>query len=251
MKLSFFDMLGIDPALADRATAAAALWPDNLVSLTPGINVNHSDPLTIVNQLFQGTTFASLRPGVDAGAFFGTGTPGQLGFAADMHVVGPFVTAAPFYLRAMPDLGIQLSVTDPLHPARVFFAVDGRGHEIIIDRLPVKIFLKAGIASALSGAPVSVARSTRPRSTASPTPSTTTRTRPRSTATSASSSPSRATSSSSRPCRSARPGALDGPPRQGRLRYPVHSLAEPARLFRSGRTTTSARSSPTRRPRAR
>ena len=35
--------------------------------------------------------------------------------------------------------------TDPVHPAQVFFAIDGRGYEIIIDRLPVKMLLKSGL----------------------------------------------------------------------------------------------------------
>ena len=47
---SFFDLLGIDRSVADRAGAARALWPNDLVSLTPGINLS-DDSLTIVNNI--------------------------------------------------------------------------------------------------------------------------------------------------------------------------------------------------------
>ena len=49
-------------------------------------------------------------------------------------------------------MGILLKPTDPMHPASIFFALDGRGHELIIDRLPVKLFLKPGLATALASA---------------------------------------------------------------------------------------------------
>jgi hypothetical protein len=155
MNVSFFDLLGIDRSVADRAGAARALWPNDLVSLTPGINLS-DDSLTIVNNLDAGTTFSNLRPGVDPHASFGAGAPGQIAFACDMAVNGATATTDPFYLRALPDLGILLKPTDPAHPAKIFFSVDGRGHELIIDRLPVKLLLKPGLATALASPPVSV-----------------------------------------------------------------------------------------------
>jgi hypothetical protein len=152
MNAQFFDILGINPVAADQAQK---LWPNDLASLTQGINLS-DDSLTIVNNLQQGLSFANVRPGVDPHAKLGNGPSGQIAFSADMHVVGAPATSAPFYLRAMPDMGIQLMATDPLHPARVFFALDGRGYELVIDRLPVKILLKAGTASAPLSNPVSV-----------------------------------------------------------------------------------------------
>jgi hypothetical protein len=155
MKATFFDLLGIDPNLVDRATAAAALWPDDIASLTQGLNQSDNS-LAIVNMLQQGLEFTDIRPGVDARVALGTGLPGQIALAARMAVVGPFATSQPFYLRAIPDHGIQLALTDPLHPAQIFIALDGRGLEVIIDRLPVKIFLKEGLAAALDTNPVTV-----------------------------------------------------------------------------------------------
>ncbi|MGA9732716.1 MAG: hypothetical protein WBQ83_18700, partial [Candidatus Acidiferrales bacterium] len=154
MKISFFDLLGIDPAAADRAGAAAALWPSTMVSMTQGLHSNN-DSLPIVNNLQQGLTFTNVRPGVDPAANFDT-TPGQIAFAADMSVTGAPATSQPFYLGAMPDVGIQLQVTDAAHPAKVFFACDGRGWELIIDKLPVAVFLKEGTATALASPPVQV-----------------------------------------------------------------------------------------------
>ena len=154
MKIGFFDLLGIDPAAADRAGAAAARWPSTLASMTQGLHTN-DDSLPIVNNLQQGLTFTNVRPGVDPHANFGT-TQGQIAFAADMAVTGAPATSQPFYLAAMPDVGLQLQATDPVHPARVYFAQDGRGWELIIDKLPVTVFLKEGTASALSSPPLSV-----------------------------------------------------------------------------------------------
>ena len=155
---TFFDILGIDPNLSDRAGPAAALWPISLASLTQGINIsvnNANESQAIVNLLELGLTFTNVRPGVDAHATFMTGPAGQFSFAADM-AVGPLATAQPFYLAALPDMGIQLLATDPGYPAHVFFAHDDRGHEVSIDRLPVKILLKDGLAVALSGPPLTV-----------------------------------------------------------------------------------------------
>ncbi|HKF61559.1 MAG TPA: hypothetical protein VKB42_09390 [Dongiaceae bacterium] len=154
MSANLFDLLGIGRALADRAGAAAALWPPTLASLTAGLNTT-DDRLTIVNNLSAGANFTNIRPGVDAKAAFGAGAAGQIAIAADMAIVGAPATTQPFYLRALPDLGIQLKVTDTVHPARVYAAVDGRGFEVIIDRLPVTLLLKSGLATALA-APVTV-----------------------------------------------------------------------------------------------
>jgi hypothetical protein len=159
MSANLFDLLGIARSLADRATPAAARWPAGLVSLTSGLQIplgSSDDTLTLVNNLNAGTSFTNIRPGVDAKAQFGSGAAGQLAIAADMAVVGAPATTAPMYLHALPDLGIQLQVTDPVHPARVYAAVDGRGYEVIIDRLPVTLFLKSGLATALATPPVSV-----------------------------------------------------------------------------------------------
>src|SRR5262249_45437703 len=110
----------------------------------------------IVNMLQQGLEFTEIRPGVDAHVALGSGPPGQIALAARMAVVGPFATSQPFYLRAIPDHGIQLALTDPLHPAQIFIAIDGRGFEVIIARLPVTIFLKEGLAAAIDSNPVTV-----------------------------------------------------------------------------------------------
>jgi len=150
---TFFDILGIDPASTTRPGDAAALWPIGLATLTEGLNIslnNSTESQAIVNLLQSGLTFANVRPGVDAHASFGAGAAGQFALAADM-AVGVLATAQPFYLGALPDMGIQLLATDPGYPAHVFFAKDGRGHEVIIDRLPVKILLKDGLAVALGG----------------------------------------------------------------------------------------------------
>ncbi len=154
MQITFFDLLGIDPSLADRAGAAAAIWPKAMASMTQGLHTG-DDSLTIVNDLQQGLTFTNVRPGVDPSANFGT-TPGQIAFAADMAVAGPFATSNPFYLGAMPDVGIQLQATDPDHPAAVFFARDGRGWELIVDKLPVTVLLKEGTISSLTSSAVTV-----------------------------------------------------------------------------------------------
>ena len=158
MSVTLFDLLGIARTVADRAGAAKSLWPAKFASLTQGLNASFGDGdvLTLVNQLNAGATFSNIRPGVDAKAALGTGAAGQIAFAADMAVSGPSATSQPFYLHALPDLGIRLKVTDPLHPARVYAAVDGRGYEAIIDRLPITLILKSGLASSLTSAAVTV-----------------------------------------------------------------------------------------------
>ena len=155
MNVSFYDILGIDPNDPDRHGTAAALWPDALASLTPGFNVVH-DGANIVQHLQDGLAFTNIRPGVDGQAAAG-GVPGQISFSADVHVTGAgLLTARTFYLRSMPDVGIQLVPTDPDPPAQLFFAQDGRGYEVILDRLPVRIFLKRGLADSLGTPPEAV-----------------------------------------------------------------------------------------------
>lgn len=147
MSANLFDLLGISRDLPDRAGAALALWPDALIA---------GDKLTVINNLNAGTSFTNIRPGVDARAALGAGGPGQIAFAADMAIVGAPATSLPMALSSLPTVGIQLKVTDTMHPARVYAAVDGRGFEVIIDRLPVTLLLKSGLASSLDPAPVSV-----------------------------------------------------------------------------------------------
>ncbi|HEX8107719.1 MAG TPA: hypothetical protein VF516_08310, partial [Kofleriaceae bacterium] len=157
MKITLFDVLGIDPSVLDRASAARALWPIDLVSFTQGLEISLSgsdESLAIVNMLQLGLTFQNVRPGVDPHASLG-GPTGQIGFTADV-AVGAFATTQPFYLRALPDHGIQLIDTDPLFPAQVWFAADGRGHEVVIERLPVKLLLKEGLVQALPSAVANV-----------------------------------------------------------------------------------------------
>jgi hypothetical protein len=160
VNVSFYDVLGIDPNAADRASAAhtllsSLLGPTGLLSLTQGINLS-DDAAAMIGLLQQGLAFTNVNPGVDAHAAPGGGPAGQVGFAAEMAVVGPLLTAQPFYLRSLPDHGIQLVPTDPLFPAQVFFVSDGRGHELIVDRLPVKILLKSELAQVISGSPTPI-----------------------------------------------------------------------------------------------
>jgi hypothetical protein len=160
MTARFYDLLGVDPKAVDRAGAARTLLANllgstGIISLTQGINVS-DDSLTMVGLFQQGLEFKNVRPGVDPHAALGKGAAGQIGYAAEMAVVGPLLTAQPFYLRALPDHGIQFVPTDPLHPAHVFVVVDGRGSELIVDNLPVKILLKPQLATSLIGGPVSV-----------------------------------------------------------------------------------------------
>jgi hypothetical protein len=148
--VTFYDLLGLDPNAPAADAAAAALWPNDVLSLTPGVN---TDAPVIVRLLQEALVFTNVRPGVDPLVTLGSGAAGQITFAADVHVTGGLLPSNPFYLRSMPDLGIQLRQTDPDPPAQCFFALDGRGHEVLIERLPVKLFLKRGLAKTLSTTP--------------------------------------------------------------------------------------------------
>lgn len=161
MNVSFFDLLGIAPDTADPVAAARTLLKpllaeNGIISLTQGINVT-DDSVAMIGMLAE-LVFTDVRPGVDPHAALGASgaATGQIGVAASVTVTGPLATQQPFYLRALPDHGIQLAPTDPQHPASLFFVLDGRGTELIIDRLPVRIFLKSGIASVLTGTPTPV-----------------------------------------------------------------------------------------------
>ena len=94
-RITFFDLLGIDfeigsstldPSAVDRA---AALWPDDIVSQTPGFNV--ADDSKQIVLFLQGTfgsrtvEFTNVRPGVDGSVQIGAGQ-GQLTLAADVHI---------------------------------------------------------------------------------------------------------------------------------------------------------------------
>src|SRR5437667_12770570 len=100
MNVTFYDILGIDPNDPDRHGRAAALWPNTLASLTPGFNVVN-DSASIVQHLQDGLAFKNIRPGVDPQVTLGPGAPGQITFAADLHVTGAgLLTSQIFYLRA-------------------------------------------------------------------------------------------------------------------------------------------------------
>src|SRR5206468_8081263 len=129
-------LLGIDPADPQANTKAAALWPNDKVSQTPGINV--ADDRAAIVAFLQGVLkFQNVRPGADATVAVG-GAAGQVTLAADVQVVGaPPPPAHISYLRSLPDIGFSLSNTKPDAPARCFFASDGRGHEVPLERLPL------------------------------------------------------------------------------------------------------------------
>src|SRR5579859_855292 len=150
--IRILDLLGVDPNSADRlGDARTLLLPllgqTGIISLTQGINVT-DDSVNMTGMLQQGLTFTDVHPGVSPA--------GHVGVAASMTVTGGLVTQQPFYLRALPDHGIQLVPTDPQHPAQVFFVTDGQHRELIIDGLPVKILLKPGLASQVVGPPALV-----------------------------------------------------------------------------------------------
>jgi hypothetical protein len=156
--ISFFDMLGVDPgsgSVPDDAaiTAAAALWPDDIVSRTQGWSAtdDSSDTPAIVVFLQGVAEFHNVRAGVDGAAVAGTGAPGQVTLAADVDLGGNSVSNNDntFYFRQLPDIGFTLYPTKPGAPARCFFAKDSRGWELIIEALPVIINLKPGLVEPL------------------------------------------------------------------------------------------------------
>ena len=155
-RITFFDLLGIDfeigsssldPSAVDRA---AALWPDDIVSQTPGFNV--ADDSKSIVLFLQGTfgsrtvEFTNVRPGVDGSVQIGAGQ-GQLTLAADVHINPDAGTLPfnPFYFRQLPDIGITPFKTKPEAPAHCYFAKDSRGWELIVEALPAIITLKAGM----------------------------------------------------------------------------------------------------------
>ncbi len=151
--ISFYDLLGIDPSAPDADTRAAALWPNDQVNATEGINVPNvsDDSIRIVRWLQAAARFDHVRAGADrdvqlgAATDQGAGRPGQITLAASLHIdtSGPPVPV--LYLRRLPNVGIQLLDTGPANAATVFFASDGRGHEVLIEGLPVELQLPPGL----------------------------------------------------------------------------------------------------------
>src|ERR1039458_3520225 len=93
--ITFFDMLGIDPGAGFRdpsaVAAAAALWPDTIVSETAGAVLNSADGSQAIVLFLQGVPggrtvqFTNVRPGVDGTVPVGSGV-GQISIAADVQV---------------------------------------------------------------------------------------------------------------------------------------------------------------------
>ena len=153
MNVTFYDLLGIDPNAANRDGLARDVLPAKFVSLTAGHNPG-DDRLLIVQRLQAGLVFKNIRPGVNAGANTGSGPPGQISFAADVHVMASSLTipSTTFYLRELPHTPVQLVPTDPAAPAQLFVSVDTRGTEVIVDGLPLRISLKTGLVAPLDDA---------------------------------------------------------------------------------------------------
>jgi hypothetical protein len=150
--ITFYDVLGIDPGLssADRDAAAAKLWPSDTISATEGYNVSDDGP-QIVHWLQGILTFDHVRPGADRDVVLGAatdpggGVPGQITLSANLNVVGTAPPALTLYLRALPNIGIQVLPTGSDKLPTVFFAADGRGHEVLIENLPVDLVLPPGM----------------------------------------------------------------------------------------------------------
>jgi hypothetical protein len=144
VSVTFYELLGIDPAAPDRHTAAAALWPNDLINATEGFNVS-DDSQNIVMWLQAATEFDRVRPGADPGVSLGAGAAGQITIAADLHVTPVAIPAPTLYVRSLPNVGIQLLPTGTENPATVFAAADGRGHEVVVEGLPVELRLPPGL----------------------------------------------------------------------------------------------------------
>jgi hypothetical protein len=148
-KILLFDLLGVD-----TLTAAAALWPPTLLSLSdPPVD----DHVTVVSTLQAVLEFQNVHAGVDGTVTLGTGGAGQIAIAADLHVRQ---AVGPFFLATMPHFGIALETTEAGAPARAFFVRDGRGFEVLLEAVPVKLTLQAGVLEPIppdsSGTPVDV-----------------------------------------------------------------------------------------------
>ena len=150
MSATFYDLIGVDPAAPDAHVQAAELWPNERVNATEGFNVA-DDRRRIVQALQETLSFDDVRAGADrdirlgvAGAP-GGGAPGQLSLSADLHVAASALPPPLLYLRDMPNVGIQLLPTGTGSSATVFFAADGRGHELLIENLPVELQLPPGL----------------------------------------------------------------------------------------------------------
>jgi hypothetical protein len=146
MSITFYDLLGIDPGAADPDAAAAALWPNDIINATEGVNVA-DDRVRIVKWLQSAATFERVRPGADKDVALGApGAPaGQITLAADLRIGRITLPTPVLYVRSLPNVGIQLLPTGTEKPATVFAAVDGRGHEVLVEGLPVELQLPPGL----------------------------------------------------------------------------------------------------------
>ena len=146
MRVSFYDLLGIDQSAGDADAKAAALWPNDKLNATEGFNVS-DDSALIVKWLQEASSFDHVRAGADRdvqlgdAAAPGGGRAGQITLAADLHLEASGLPAPILYIRRLPNVGIQLLPTGTAKAPTVFFAADGRGHEVLIEGLPVELQL--------------------------------------------------------------------------------------------------------------
>jgi hypothetical protein len=150
VSVRLYDLLGIDPTAAGQDTLAAALWPNDVVNATEGINLA-DDSVRIVRMLQASLSFDHVRPGADKDIQLGNpaspggGAPGQISLAASMHIDSSGPPLPVLYLRKLPNIGLQLLPTGTDKAASVYFASDGRGHELLIEGLPVELQLPGGL----------------------------------------------------------------------------------------------------------
>ena len=111
MSITFYDLLGIDPGAADPDAAAAALWPNDIINATEGVNVA-DDRVRIVKWLQSAATFERVRPGADKDVALGApGAPvGQITVAADLRITTYLGLLKP--LGAMVNVGIPTNAYD-------------------------------------------------------------------------------------------------------------------------------------------